>query len=347
MSSRSPRKAAAALRLGDLGQPLQHLGRAARQVVGKGAVVDQGGHLGEVGLHRLEGRAGGEFTRLRGVGQPCLNGLHVLRPDGARVQLRQQALEGARQGGGGPRQAAQGLPVRLSARRLAVGVPGQGHGVVTGFGQEGGGLLQLYVAVGQLAQSRLSGQRLAVGLGAQCGEQLGTGGVGHLSEGDIQLARRRGQLGEGVLIGVVQHAPVLCRPGVALHCKPGGHREGPRQKAGGQHLFSPFLHDKTPPFTARLRKRGRFMCGKYKLKKGAKKVEQIIGGLHAQKRNFQAGRPNPIFQRAEEKATAGHLLIVVGRGLHPAVGGAVCAQKRNDAKPVSVVLQHLMHDRFN
>ena len=54
------------------------------------------------------------------------------------------------------------------------------------------------------------------------------------------------------------------------------------------------------------------MCGKYKLKKGAKprkKVEQIIGGLHAQKRNFQAGRLNPIFQRAEEKATAGHLLI--------------------------------------
>lgn len=65
------------------------------------------------------------------------------------------------------------------------------------------------------------------------------------------------------------------------------------------------------------------MCGKYKLKKGAKprkKVEQIIGGLHAQKRNFQAGRPNPIFQCAEEKATAGHLLIAVGRGLHPAVG---------------------------
>ena len=80
------------------------------------------------------------------------------------------------------------------------------------------------------------------------------------------------------------------------------------------------------------------MCGKYKLKKGAKprkKVEQIIGGL------------NPIFQRAEEKATAGHLLIAVGRGFHSAVGGAVCAQKRNDAKPVSVVLQHLMHDRFN
>ena len=92
------------------------------------------------------------------------------------------------------------------------------------------------------------------------------------------------------------------------------------------------------------------MCGKYKLKKGAKprkKVEQIIGGLHAQKRNFQAGRPNPIFQCAEEKATAGHLLIVVGRGFHSAVGGAVCAQKGNDAKPVSVVLQHLMHDRFN
>ena len=127
MSSRSPRKAAAALRAsasrpgaappaswacgptGGRKRGRRRSGRAPR----------------EVGLHRLEGRAGGEFTQLRGIGQPCLNGLHILRPDGARVQLRQQALEGAGQGWrrppARPRRGLPGAPRCTPSRRRRPG----------------------------------------------------------------------------------------------------------------------------------------------------------------------------------------------------------------------------------
>ena len=150
-------------------------------MLGEGAVIDQGGHLGEISLHRLKGGAGGDrLPVLLGGGQPGLHGGHVLRMEGAAVQLELERLEGGGQLPGRRRQAPQGLPALVGADALGPGTPGHGHGVVPRLGEEGGGLLQLHVAVGQLPQGGLGGQGLGVGLGAQGGEQGRGGSVGHL-----------------------------------------------------------------------------------------------------------------------------------------------------------------------
>jgi hypothetical protein len=120
----------------------------------------------------------------------------------------------------------------LGARLRVVSAARERHGVVSGFGQKGGGLLQLHIAVGQLAQGHLSGERLAVGLRTQAGEQRGRGGVGRLLQGGIQLARRGGKLRKGMPVAGVQQVLVLLRPHVVLDGKAQYDRKGRRQKAG-------------------------------------------------------------------------------------------------------------------
>ena len=246
--------------LGNLCPALQHLGAASLQVLGEGAVVDQGGDLGEVGLHGLIGIAADPAGALGLPGEEGLGpgGVFQSGPAGEELDLELRHL--SREGGGRLGEPLQGSPLLLGAAPRLDDRAGEGGGVVPGPGQEGGGLLQLHIAVGQLAQGHLGGGGLAVDLGAKGAEHGGRGGIDHLLEIRVQLVEPRGQLGEGVEAAVGQGLPVGGRLPVPLYCQPYRHGEGSRQIAHppdqgpAAHMF--FAHIVTPHFSGAYRPDG-------------------------------------------------------------------------------------------
>ena len=207
-------------------------------MVGEGAVVDEGGELGEVSLHCLIDGARQRLAVPLLAGEPGLGGVHVLQGGRAGEQIGLESGHLPRQGGRRVGQTAQALPLLLGAGAVHRRRTGEGGGVVAGLGQEGGGLLQLDVAIGQLAQGHLGRHGPPEDLGAQGAQHGGGGGVHPLLEIGIELAQVGRELGEGVEPAVGQVAPVGRRLHLALDRQTGRHREGGGQKAHPPHQLS-------------------------------------------------------------------------------------------------------------
>ena len=87
-------------------------------MLGEGAVVDQGGYLGEVGLHALEGGAAVDLTAAVLGRQPLACLRQILRPDGPGAQLSLEGLQGEGEFAGRLGQLEQGVPVVVGAYQL-------------------------------------------------------------------------------------------------------------------------------------------------------------------------------------------------------------------------------------
>ncbi len=152
---------------------------------------------------------------------------------------------------------------------------GQGHGIVSGLGKEGSGLLQVNAGVGQLAQGILRRQSLGVDLLVKTVPQGTGGGVGHFLQGAVQFSRGGGQLGKGVMIGIGKQTLGLqgASPLLDGHPQDGDENDG---QTGGERHTSTFFHEN--PSRASMTREGNFMRSSRMIRKDARSPREGGGG---------------------------------------------------------------------
>ena len=223
---------------------LQGLGGHAGQMLGEGAVVDQGGHLGKLLLDEpdaVPGPGRGGAVGLLGV-QGLLAAAQLPQGQAALLQLRLHPLEVQGQHPGGVAEAPQVLQLLGGEAGPPGGGAGQGVGVVPHLADKAGGLLQLLGGEGQRPQGHLGGHGLPEDLGAQAPGYGGGHDIDALLQRRVHLLHGGDQLVKGVLVAVGHGPPVVFRL-LVVHSRqhPQRQRRGAEITQGKNGGFSPLL----------------------------------------------------------------------------------------------------------